>query len=367
MSAPDLFVRFILKFARYSAALGCAIWLVSVLATACFADPAETTLTTYQARDTLGAITSSRPDALACLKPLAWQPGKFQVTCETKPGTAYDHLVRFPSPVPSGIATNDSVSMEWYVPRDVSEATDEIPAVLVVHESGKSMPVGRLFARSFQAAGFHAFLIHLPYYGERRSGDHGPDGSQLFVLIRQAIADVRRGRDAIVSLPGVDRSLIALQGTSLGGFVVATAASLDRSFDCVFIALAGGKLYEMLMSGQKDTAKARRELEQEGFSGDRLKQLLWRIEPTRVAHRLDPHRTWLYTAEKDQVVPIANAMALARAAGLDADHHVRVPANHYTAIAFFPVILQHMTDQLRVLSAAEDSQSHQKQRDSQDP
>jgi dienelactone hydrolase len=265
------------------------------------------------------------------------------------------------------MATNDNVSMEWYVPKPGGEAAGETPAVLVVHESGKSMPVGRLFARGLQAAGFHAFLIHLPYYGERRSGDDGPDGAQFFILIRQAIADVRRARDAIAALPGVDRSLIALQGTSLGGFVVATAASLDRSFDCVFIALAGGNLYEMLMSGQKDTAKARRELEQEGFTGDRLKQLLWQIEPTRVAHRLNPKRTWLYTAEKDQVVPLENAMALARAARLDADHHVRVSANHYTAIAFFPVILQHMTDQLRVLASAEDDQSDQKQHNSQGP
>jgi dienelactone hydrolase len=243
--------------------------------------------------------------------------------------------------------------MEWYMPPGERESGVQTPAVLVVHESGSSMAVGRLFARGLQAAGFHTFLIHLPYYGKRRTGDQRPDGSQFFILIRQAIADVRRARDAVAALPGVDRSLIALQGTSLGGFVVATAGSLDRSFDGVFIALAGGNLYEMLMSGQKDTAKARRELEQEGFSGDRLKQLLWQIEPTRIAHRLEPQRTWLYTAEKDQVVPIDHAMALARCAGLDDDHHVRVPANHYTAIVFFPVILQHVADQLRVLATAE--------------
>jgi dipeptidyl aminopeptidase/acylaminoacyl peptidase len=207
----------------------------------------------------------------------------------------------------------------------------------------------------------------LPYYGKRRSGDRDPDGSQFFVLIRQAVADVRRGRDAIAALPGVDPSLIGLQGTSLGGFIVATAGSLDCAFDGVFIALAGGNLYEMLMSGQKDTAKARRELAREGFSGDRLRELLWQIEPTRVAHRLDPHRTWLYSAEKDQVVPIENARALAEAAGLDAGSHVRVTANHYTAIAFFPVILQHMADQLRVLSAAERKQSQHEQRRGQGP
>ncbi len=79
---------------------------------------------------------------------------------------------------------------------------------------------------------------------------------------------------------------------------------------------------------------------------------MWQIEPTRVAHRLDPQRTWLFSAEKDQVVPLENAEALAQAARLDDAHHIRVRGNHYTVIVYFPVILQQVTDQIRRLSAA---------------
>jgi predicted peptidase len=83
------------------------------------------------------------------------------------------------------------------------------------------------------------------------------------------------------------------------------------------------------------------------MSGDRLRASLWAIEPTRLAHRLDASRTWLFTAEQDRVVPLENAIALARAASLPATHHVRVRANHYTAVVYFPLILQQMGEIIR--------------------
>ena len=149
---------------------------------------------TYEARDTLAAASDPGADAASCLRDLAWTPAAFPVTCRTEPGASYDFLVQFPSPVSSGDAVNDRVSLEWYLPRDEHGAIRQTPAVLVVHESGRSMPVGRLFARSFQAAGMHSFLIHLPYYGKRNADGRDPKPDQLFTLIRQAIGDVRRGR-----------------------------------------------------------------------------------------------------------------------------------------------------------------------------
>jgi len=306
---------------------------------------------TYQARDTLAAPADPLADAASCLRDLAWKPATFSVTSRREPGAAYDFLVQFPSPVSSGDAVNDRVALEWYVPRDEQGAIRTAPAVLVVHESGRSMPVGRLFARSFQAAGMHSFLIHLPYYGKRNAEGRDPKPDQLFTLIRQAIADARRARDAVAVLPHVNQSHIAVQGTSLGGFVVATSASLDRAFQSVFIMLAGGNLYDMFQRGQREVAEARRELAEAGITDAQLKQLLWQIEPTRVAHRLDAQRAWLCSAGRDQVVPIDNAYALAKAAHLPEGHHIRVPGNHYTVIVYFPVILQQVTDQIRGLHA----------------
>ena len=328
-------------------ALGVVALLVAVLGSDDAAAEEASVEQTYQARDTLAAPVDPLADAAACLRDLAWKPAPFSVTCASEPGAAYDSLVTFPSPVSSGDAVNDRVSLEWYMPRDEQGAIRTAPAVLVVHESGRSMPVGRLFARSFQAAGMHSFLIHLPYYGKRNATGRDPKADQLVTLIRQAIGDVRRGHDAIAVLPHVDSRHIAVQGTSLGGFVVATSASLDPAFQSVFIMLAGGNLYEMFQTGQREVAQARRKLADAGISDPQLKQLLWQIEPTRVAHRLDPQRTWLFSADGDQVVPIANALALAQAAHLPEPHHIRVPGNHYTVIVYFPVILQRVTDQIR--------------------
>jgi dienelactone hydrolase len=212
------------------------------------------------------------------------------------------------------------------------------------------MPVGRLFARSLCFKGIHAFLIHLPYYGQRRPDDFQLDGSRFLSTMRQAIADVRRARDAISALPDIEPQHISVQGTSLGGFVVATSASLDGCFDGTFITLAGGDLHGVITGGQKDTAKVRQLLAEAGFTDQRLKDLLWHIEPNRVAHRLNPRTTWLYSAKHDHVVPLRNAFTLADAARLDASHHIRVIGNHYTAILFFPTVLDHMVHSIQTLA-----------------
>lgn len=306
----------------------------------------STIMATHCAKDTLAGTHDLIADASACLKRLAWEPSEFDVTCSTEPRTLYDVLVCFPSPVSSGDPVNDRVTMEWYAARNSDGNKIKAPAVLVVHESGRKMPVGRLFAYSLRDKGFHAFLIHLPHYAKRRSGDIRPSGDHFVKLVRQAIADVRRAHDAIAVLPHVDARHVAIQGTSLGGFVATLGASLDDSFAAVFIMLAGGNLHDLISKGERDTASIRATLAKEGFTGKKLKESLWQIEPLRVAHRLDPQRTWLYSAENDRVVPIEHALALAEAAGLDEKHHVRVAADHYTAIVHLPTILDHMVDQI---------------------
>ena len=136
-------------------------------------EPAQVEI--FRAVDTLNVGEDSSPDARAFLQKLEWKPTQFDVTCSDKPLTMYDRLVRFPSPAPSGDAANDSVSMEWYATGDDDGKRIKAPAVVVVHESGSNMPVGKLFARSLRDQGLHAFMLHLPYYGRRRTGDQRPD------------------------------------------------------------------------------------------------------------------------------------------------------------------------------------------------
>ena len=294
---------------------------------------------TFVGRDTLDPNKDDSQDAQACLDGLVWPAAEFEVRCEQSSLNHGDILIRFPSPVPSGDATNDLVALEWYVAQNDEKMPIAAPAVVVVHESGSGMTVGRMFARGLRLQGLHAFMIQLPYYGQRRIGGDKGKAERLVTLMRQAVADVRRARDAVAALPLVDTDRISLQGTSLGGFVSATSASIDDGYDQVFIMLAGGDLFGVIQNGQKDAANMRKDLAAAGFSGDKLKALLAPIEPTRIAHRLDPTRTWLYSAQFDQVVPLKNALLLAQAAGLDETHHTQMLANHYSGAIYVPYLL----------------------------
>jgi dienelactone hydrolase len=304
----------------------------------------------FPARDTLAKIDEPSDDARACLDGLCYAAGEFTVACETPEKTSGDALVRFPSPIDTGDAKNDRVAMEWYFARDKANAPKPAPAVVVIHESGSNMAVGRVFARGLRAHGVHAFLLQLPGYGERRTGKGRGEAAELLTRMRQGIADARRARDAVAALPLVDASHIAVQGTSLGGFVAANAAALDgktsRGYDSVFITLAGGELYDLIENGEQDAAKVRKQLADAGITGEKLKEITAHVEPTRIAHRLSAERTWLYSGTRDKVVPLKNALALAKSAKLADEHHVQMNADHYSGILFLPTILAHMREQL---------------------
>lgn len=307
----------------------------------------------FEAKDSLAPGAEASEDARKCLDGLCWKPAAFTVQLEVAAEDRGDWLVRFPSPVESGDARNDRVAMEWYQARDIYQNLVTAPVVVVVHESGSRMTVGRIIARGLQIQGLHACLIHLPFYGERRTGKNRPDGGDVVSMMKQAVADVRRARDAVAVLPMVDVSQISLQGTSLGGFVAATSGSLDDGYDNVFLVLAGGELYDLIQNGKKDAAKVRERLKKAGLFGDRLRELALAIEPTRVAHRLNPNRTWLYSATLDTVVPMKNALALARAAKLSKSHHIQIAVNHYTGIVYLPFILNHIAGNVRKGSEAD--------------
>ncbi len=322
------------------------ILLLAVGATGAVATEVAIPGATFVARDTLAPAVDQSPDASACLDGLVWQPMEFQVGCVEPRERCGDLMVQFTSPVSSGDAANDAVTLEWYMARNEAKEPVTAPAIVVVHESGSGMTAGRMFARGLRLQGFHAFMIQLPYYGERRANGRRPTGENLVPVIRQAIADVRRARDAIAVLPHVDAENISLQGTSLGGFVCATAASLDKGYDRVFIMLAGGGLADVIEHGEKDAAKFRESLAAAGLTGDKLKSAVSTIEPIRIAHRLDPETTWLYSAQFDKVVPPSSSKLLATTAKLDSSHHIQMLANHYSGVIYVPYLLTHMQQQI---------------------
>jgi len=302
------------------------------------------------AHDSLAPTPEENPDARACLDGLLWEPGGFTVRLEEAHDGRGDLTVRFPSPLPGGVMENDDVSLEWYLARDADGeplgADVLAPACVVVHESGSGMPFGRLFARGLAARGVHACMIHLPFYGRRRPPGGRPGPEAMIGAVRQAVADVRRSRDAVAALPGIDADRIGLEGTSLGGFVAATAGALDGRFSSVFIVLAGGDIAGVIANGTRDARVLRERLAAAGMTEAEVRDTVAAVEPLRLAHRLDPARTWLYSAAHDDVVPPRHARLLAEAVGLETTHHVELHANHYTGIIYLPLVLTQIRDHM---------------------
>lgn len=293
---------------------------------------------TFPARDTLRA-----GDDLA---DLAWPPEAFEVTCAPGRG-AFDALVSFPSPKPNGEPAVDTVTMWWYAARDEDGQPIEAPAVLVVHSLHPQMPLARVIAANLARRRLHAFVIHLPGYGSREDKTGQFPAVVTLLRARQAVADVRRARDAIAALPNVAPGPIAVEGTSLGGFIVSVAAGMDGAFEPVFLVLSGGDVARVLNEGRADAAVLRDMMAREGYDGDRLTALVWPIDPLRLAARLNPATTFLYSARFDQVVPPDSADALAQAIGLDADHHRWLDADHYAAVLFLPAMIEDMARRMR--------------------
>lgn len=344
---------------RLGSVFRCCLWgLIAIAGTRVSVAQEETAQAealkprTFRAQDSLNVGAEPNADARECLRGLVWQPTGFDVQLATASDRNGDFVVTFPSPRPTGNAVTDRVTVEWYQARKRKGARIErARAVVVVHELGANMAAGRAVARSFTKAGMHAFMIQLPSYGKRRV--RRLRAAEMLTPMKQAIADVRRARDAIAVLPGVDTSHIALQGTSLGGIVAASTGSLDNGFDSVHLLLAGGDLFSVIKNGERDTAVVRRDLELSGVTDEQVKAMTNEIEPNRIAHRLNPDRTWLYSAKHDKVIPKANSDSLAKAAKLGDDHHPKFSANHYSGILLMPFIVAKMADSSRKLAESD--------------
>lgn len=312
----------------------------------------------FFAADSLRVDGDSASDGSKCLTTLVWAPTEFVVNVSAADRFVDRMVLKFPSPKTdvdsrqlSDVDRGDTVFCDWFpspsalasLGQDEAEGT-RTPAVIVVHELGERMHVGRTIARAIQRMDLHAFLIHLPSYGYRRTlqGSRAP----LTSLFEQAVADVRRAADAIACLPTVDAERISLQGTSLGGFIASLSASFDSRFECVFLCLAGADLHGILHEGNADARETRNRLAAAGLEGERMADALWHIEPARIASRLDPSRTWLYSGRYDRVVPLAFAKKLALAANLG-NHHETFPIGHYTGFVCLPKLLKDIGKSLR--------------------
>lgn len=306
----------------------------------------------FEVTDQPGDLSDPNPSAARMLAGIAWQPERFQVEIASAASPRAGKLLgrhdpdarlRFASPAPRnqpGSDNVDRVTLDLHAARD--RTTGQIacaPAMLVLDILQGNNMVAGFVARSLARRGIHAAVMHMPFTGLRRApGQTDYDWREFLPSLHQAVTDARRSRDVLAALPFV-QGKVGIQGTSLGGFVSAIAAALDDAFDPVVIALAGVDVYRVLQNGRIDAAKVHRRLCDAGHDDLTLRRSLWKTEPLRIAHRLSPHKTWLITANRDQVVPAYHSDLLARAANLPASHVKRFPGCHYSVALCAPFVL----------------------------
>ncbi|MFN7842796.1 MAG: C45 family autoproteolytic acyltransferase/hydrolase, partial [Pirellula sp.] len=120
------------------------------------------------ALDSIPSVANDNDErAQKSLDELLWKPQPFDVSIESIDDETF---VRFPSAIETGNEKNDQVALQWYkATGSKAKESASLPAVIVVHESGRGMTVGKLIAKGIANQGIHAFMIHLPHYGVRRS------------------------------------------------------------------------------------------------------------------------------------------------------------------------------------------------------
>ena len=314
------------------------------------------TVTVLEVTDSLGALKDDSVATQRVLDGLAYEADVFTAVVNyVEPGREdwgigsgprpYAHVL-FPSAKPAGIREQDTVRLWWYAARNESGEVVDAPAVLVIHSMLPTMQLGKATAVALSQRGFHTFMMEMPGYGSRRGRIDDP-GVTALSHGPQAVADARRARDVVLAAPHVQGETVAIQGLSLGGFLASDAAAMDGAFEPVLLLLSGGDAAGVLRDGIRDAAVMRQHLAAHGYRGDRLDEILSRVEPLMLAHRLDPDRTWLWSAIDDRVVPTASSDAFAKAAGLDPSHHLKLGGNHYSSMFALPQVVGQFEQVLR--------------------
>ncbi len=299
---------------------------------------------TFQANDTHRTWADKNPETQLLLEQAAFEPGDFDVRCTATPGLDYDALVRFDSPKPNGTKWVDEVVLMWYAARDEDDQPIEASAVLIVHSMHPQMIIGKQIARTFAKRGVHAFVIQLPGYGLRWDERRLYPGVTTLEHGAQGIADCLRARDAIRALPNIKPGPIALQGTSLGGYVAATVGGVETDFKPVMLLISGADCFSTLKNGEHDAKHLYHALRRQGYDDETLRTMLDAVEPLHVAHRLDAEQTYLISAKNDVTIPKANSDALVEAIGLDDSHHVQIQTTHYSTLVLIPAASELMAD-----------------------
>ncbi len=242
-------------------------------------------------------------------------------------------LVRFPLLTPDFTPTEPTVEIEWYE----SDEPGRRPAILFSPILGGDYPLEHGLCRFFASHGFHVALVHRKTL--KVSPDQPPEHLEL--LLRQAILRSRQIVDWMAAQERVDPDRMGSFGISMGGIANVITAAVEPRLRCHVIALAGGSIPDILSTSHDRllTKPRARYLAHNhidiGTMHHRLTEAM-RTDPMNFARYVDARNLLTCITLLDRTVGTPNSFRLWRALGKP--EVFLIPAGHYTAYLFLPVI-----------------------------
>lgn len=218
-----------------------------------------------------------------------------------------EYVQTFPSPLPTGDAVNDRVTVRAFLPGD---RPGPYPTIVLLHYLGAGDDrFERRAAARLARRGFASVLVHLPYHLERtpagrRSGELAvvPDVARLRMTLAQSVLDVRRTLDWIQTRPEFQSREIGIAGVSLGAIIAAGVAGTDpRVNPCAFL-LGGIDVAHLLWNSSRVSAQ-RDALRGQGWTEERVSGVLRDVEPATYLRPQPGRLSLVLRAQFDTVVP----------------------------------------------------------------
>ena len=211
--------------------------------------------------------------------------------------------IRWATPVCTVYGENNHAHADYFACPDGPTA----PTVLMLHALMSASDFGyRRWAADFNARGWNACFIHLPYHYSRRP--RGARNGELAITsdcvrtaeaLRQGVAELRQLM-ALLRAQGCRE--FGLWATSYGGWIGALLASVERDFR--FLALMAPIVDVTHAIWESPAARALRpELRRHGITPDLIARHYPHVSPLH-APPLDPaERAHLFAGEYDHVAP----------------------------------------------------------------
>lgn len=262
-------------------------------------------------------------------------------TAVDKKFKTYD--LRFPSAIRTDLDANNTVPGKIWIPAGEKPA----PALVLVHFIGGNHDVLETVGIALARRGIGALYFKLPYYGDRGGGQgrrglaRAASAQDVLAFFHQAVADVRRARDVLASMPGIDGARVGVLGVSLGAVIAATTAGVDPTFPYVILVVGGADLGKIIFHGSDETRFMVEKLAKEGLDEAKTREFFKEVDPATHASRIGTDRCLLFSMKHDEVFPKESVDALADRIGKPA--HVWYDGKH----AWIAIYLMAIVDETK--------------------